>query len=58
MPLLEKSAAVCAVNGGRICSIREADWLIEHFYCSVKEKVNAVLLTVGIITLFFRSHFL
>lgn len=55
MPLREKSAAVSAVNGGRISSIREADRLIEHFYCSVKEKMKAELLNFGIITLFFAS---
>lgn len=49
MPSCEMSAAVNAVNGGRISSIREADWLIEHFHCSVKEKMKAELLSLGLI---------
>lgn len=50
MLLREKSAAVSAVNGGRISSIREADWLIEHFHCSVKEKMKAEILRFTITT--------
>ena len=51
MPLREESAAENAVNGGRMSSIREADWLIEHFHCSVKKKMKADILRFSIITL-------
>ena len=57
IPLREKSAAVSVVNDGRISSIREADRLIEHFYCSVKEKMKAEFLRLGIITLVVGSDY-
>lgn len=57
MPSCEMSAAVSAVNGGRISSIREADWLIEHFHCSVKEKMKAELLNLDIIASIVGSDY-